>query len=36
LAEAETLPDIAALVDQAEVVRVAARKAKLSLDAIKD
>ena len=30
LAEAETLPDLARLVDQAEVVRVAARKAALS------
>lgn len=36
LAEADGLPDIAALVDRAEVVRVAARKARLSLDAIND
>jgi excisionase family DNA binding protein len=36
LAEAETLPDVAALVDRAEVVRVAARKAQLSLEAQND
>jgi DNA methylase len=36
LDEADGLPDIAALVDRAEVVRVAARKAKLSLDAQND
>jgi len=36
LDEADGLPDIAALVDRGEVVRVAARKAKLSLDAIND
>jgi hypothetical protein len=36
LDEADELPDIAALVDRAEVVRVAARKAKLSVDAMND
>jgi DNA modification methylase len=36
LAEAETLPEITSLVDRAEVLRVAARKAKLSLDAQND
>jgi N6-adenosine-specific RNA methylase IME4 len=36
LVEADELPDIAALVDRAEVVRVAARKAKLSLHAQND
>lgn len=36
LAEAESLPDVAALVGRAEVARVAARKAKLSEDACLD
>lgn len=36
LAEAETLPEITSLVDRAEVMRVAARKAKLSLEAQND
>jgi N6-adenosine-specific RNA methylase IME4 len=36
LEEADELPDIAALVERAEVVRVAARKAKLSLQAQND
>lgn len=36
LAEAETLPEITTLIDRAEVMRVAARKAKLSLEAQND
>jgi N6-adenosine-specific RNA methylase IME4 len=36
LVEADELPDIAALVDRAEVIRTAARKARLSLDAQND
>jgi N6-adenosine-specific RNA methylase IME4 len=36
LAEADTLPEIAALTDRAEVARVAARKAKLSEEACLD
>jgi N6-adenosine-specific RNA methylase IME4 len=36
LAEADTLPEIAELIDRAEVVRVAARKAELSRDAQND
>ena len=36
LAEAETLPEITRLIDRAEVVRVAARKAQLSRDAQND
>jgi hypothetical protein len=36
LEEAHTLPEVARLIDQAEIVRVAARKAKLSRDAQND